>query len=241
MQFESPRFESTRSESIMGASNLAMLRLLQIVSPSLPTGAFSYSQGLEWAVDAGWVTDKESFTVWLKEQLDGTMTQQELPLLRRLYSAYLNRDSELSATLCATVIALRETTELRDEERQRGRAMLALASELNSEISQPDIRGRITCQLGVFAQYCACEQIPADLTLQGYTYAWLESQVMAAVKLVPLGQTVGQQILYALSAGIEPAISSSKNINDDDIGYSNPAQLFASCQHETQYSRLFRS
>ena len=116
-------------------TDLALLRLLQIVSPNLPTGAYSYSQGLEWAVEAGWVTDSESFRQWLQEQAHGAMVQQELPLLRLLYEAYQNRDEALAMKLCSTVIALRETTELRDEERQRGRAMLALTSELNSEIS----------------------------------------------------------------------------------------------------------
>ena len=117
-------------------TDLALLRLLQIVSPNLPTGAYSYSQGLEWAVEAGWVTDSESFRQWLQEQAHGAMVQQELPLLRLLYEAYQNRDEALAMKLCSTVIALRETTELRDEERQRGRAMLALTSELNSEISE---------------------------------------------------------------------------------------------------------
>ena len=77
--------------------------------------------------------------------------------------------------------------------------------------------------------------------MQGYTYSWLESQVMAAVKLVPLGQTVGQQILYSLSAEIGGVIDKAKSVDEEHIGYSNPAQLFASCQHETQYCRLFRS
>ncbi len=222
------------------ATDLALLRLLQIASPNLPTGAFSYSQGLEWAVEAGWVTDSSSFTQWLQEQLDGTMKQQELPLLILLYKAYTNRDEARALELCATVIALRETTELRNEERQRGRAMLKLTRELNSEISITE-HSQSVCQLGVFAQYCAYENISLDLALQGYTYSWLESQTMAAVKLVPLGQTIGQQILFKLSEEIPSVIDTAKTVQTDDIGYANPAQIFASCQHETQYSRLFRS
>ena len=222
-------------------TDLALLRLLQIVSPNLPTGAYSYSQGLEWAVEAGWVTDSESFRQWLQEQAHGAMVQQELPLLRLLYEAYQNRDEALAMKLCSTVIALRETTELRDEERQRGRAMLALTSELNSEISELGNSGQYTCQLGVFAQYCAFENVPLDLALHGYLYSWLESHTMAAIKLIPLGQTTGQKILYLLSADIESIVQSAKAVEAVDIGYTNPAQIFASCQHETQYSRLFRS
>lgn len=222
-------------------TDLALLRLLQIVSPNLPTGAYSYSQGLEWAVEAGWVTDSETFRQWLQEQTHGVMVQQELPLLRLLYKAFQNRDEALTTELCSTVIALRETAELRDEERQRGRAMLALTSQLNSEISALDNSDQSTCQLGVFAQYCACENIPLDLAFQGYVYSWLESHTMAAVKLIPLGQTTGQKILYLLSADIESVVQSAKTVEAADIGYTNPAQIFASCQHETQYSRLFRS
>lgn len=221
-------------------TDLALLRLLQIASPSLPTGAFSYSQGLEWAVEAGWVTDSSSFTQWLQEQLNGTMMQQELPLLILLYKAYMNRNEARALELCSTVIALRETTELRNEERQRGRAMLALTSELNSEISN-NKHSQSICQLGIFAQYCAYENISLDLALQGYTYSWLESQTMAAVKLVPLGQTMGQQILFKLSEDIPSVINAAKTVQKDEIGFANPAQIFASCQHETQYSRLFRS
>lgn len=222
-------------------NNISLLRLLQIASPTLPTGAFSYSQGLEWAVEAGWIIDKVSFEQWLHEQLDGTMARQELPLLLRLYYSYLARDNNKALRLCSTVIAYRETSELRDEERQRGRATLALTSQLNSEISAEDIPKSSACQLGAFAQYCAYENIPLDVAMQGYTYSWLDNQVMASVKLVPLGQTVGQQILYSLATQIGGCIATAKSVEDADIGYSNPAQLFASCQHETQYCRLFRS
>lgn len=223
------------------SGNMALLRLLQIASPGLPTGAFSYSQGLEWAVEASWVNDQESYWQWLQEQLTGTMARQELPLLLRLYDSYLSRDNEKASYLCSTVIAYRETNELRDEERQRGRAMLALTSQLNSEIQKAGIPSHTVCQLGAFAQYCAYERIPLEPTMQGYAYSWLESQVMAAIKLVPLGQTVGQQILYSASAQIAGCIAAAKSLDDADIGYSNPAQLFASCQHESQYCRLFRS
>ncbi len=228
------------TDSRIPATDLALLRLLQIASPNLPTGAFSYSQGLEWAVEAGWVTDSSSFTQWLQEQLNGTMMQQELPLLILLYKAYMNRDEAQALEHCSTAIALRETTELRNEERNRGRAMLALTSELNGEVANT-AHSQSTCQLGVFAQYCAYEHISLDLALKGYAYSWLESQIMAAVKLVPLGQTTGQKILFTLSEEIPSVVAAAMTVKADDIGYANPAQIFASCQHETQYSRLFRS
>ena len=177
---------------------------MQIISQSLPTGAFSYSQGLEWAVEAGWIHDRETFEVWLQEQLQGNMAKQELPLLQRLYYACESEDTERVTQLAASVLSLRETAELRDEERKRGQAMLRLVTQLNSNIAG-SADGQF-CQLRVFAEYCAAEKIPASLAMQGYTFAWLESQVMAGIKLVPLGQTDGQRVLYRLAELIDQIV-----------------------------------
>jgi urease accessory protein len=213
------------------------MRLMQVISQSLPTGAFSYSQGLEWAVEAGWINSGHTFETWVCEQLQGTLTKQDLPLLQRVYDACMANDRGLMNTWNATLLSLRETSELRAEERQRGHAMARLTTELNSAISAE----RDTCQLTVFAEYCAVENIPVEQAMQGYTFSWLESQVMAGVKLIPLGQTEGQQILYRLSEMIETCVQMAMTVDDADIGYSSPAVAFASSQHETQYSRLFRS
>lgn len=213
------------------------MRLMQVISQSSPTGAFSYSQGLEWAVEAGWINNGQSFESWVCEQLQGTLTRQDLPLLQRVYEACLAQDRALIERWNATLLSLRETSELRAEERQRGHAMARLASQLNSAISAE----RDTCQLTVFAEYCSVENIPLEQAMQGYTFSWLESQVMAGVKLIPLGQTEGQQILYRQSELIETCVQMALTVDDADIGYSSPAVAFASSQHETQYSRLFRS
>ena len=304
-------------------STQSMLKLLQITSPSLPVGAFSYSQGLEWAVEVGWVHDRRTFEIWVSEQLHGTQTCQELPLLQRFYTAFSAGDLERIQFLTATVLSLRETSELRAEERNRGYAMSRLTERLRAVASekqtypadvQPDttngagtcsvqcsvhdsvhdsVHGSVECaakcmiqesgqsvdqdvdhsrvadasccgagttggsltpglagsvggreelcQLGVFAEFCARECIPVGKAMLGYAFTWLESQVMAGVKLVPLGQTDGQLILYRLSESIAPCVQAAMMIEDDDIGYSSPALALASCLHETQYSRLFRS
>jgi len=224
-------------------SLLPMLRLLQIVSQGSPTGAFSYSQGLEWAVQVGWIHDRCTFESWLREQLQGTLARQELPLMLRLYDAYANGDSEQAIQLAATVLSFRETSELRDEERKRGQAMARLATQLNSAVTCDTSKNSnpYHCQLSVFAEYCAIESIPPREAMQGYAFAWLESQVMAGVKLVPLGQTDGQQVLYKLAEMIDQCVVLAWTVPDADIGYSSPALAMASSQHETQYSRLFRS
>ncbi len=305
------------------SSQLALLRLMQIVSQGSPTGAFSYSQGLEWAVDAGWVHDAATFELWVQEQLMGTLAQQELPLMLRFYRAFeagvfeasafeasafevsafearalepsgavasggepgaldgsapepnvtgsgsntisaietsaadINSEdvqtrhasalraagSRRVAQLAATVLSLRETSELRDEERKRGQAMARLVTQLNRKIECHVGEGGNAdhCQLGVFTEYCVAEHIPVLLAMHGYAFAWLESQVTAGIKLVPLGQTNGQQVLYRLAEKIDQCVVHAQTVLDDDIGYSSPALAMASSLHETQYSRLFRS
>jgi len=231
--------------AVKSDSTVATLRLMQIVSAGSPTGAFSYSQGLEWAVEAGWVSDEGTFEQWLLEQLQGTVTWQDLPLLKRLYLAVQGNDAEQLQYWSRMSLAMRETAELRDEERQRGRAMRSLIHSLESTDTggkESDVcRNENVCQLGSFAVYCAKELISLELAMQGYAFSWLENQVTAGVKLVPLGQTAGQQILYRHAALIDQCIENALHVTDDDIGYSSPALAMASSQHETQYCRLYRS
>jgi urease accessory protein len=218
------------------SANPALFKLLQIVSPSLPVGGYSYSQGLEWAVQAGWITNYEEFVQWLGEQLDGMIAQQDLPLLIRLYHSHAAKDCAAIEYWDAMALAVRETSELRREESQRGKALFTLLQSLGV----PSLV-TVESQLAAFACYCSAEQIPLHDTLAGYTYSWLDSQVTAGIKLVPLGQTHGQQLLYQLSNNIEAAVAHAKQIDDADIGYTSPALTLASCFHETQYSRIYRS
>lgn len=231
------------AKNIDSASQLAMLRLMQIISQGSPTGAFSYSQGLEWAVEAGWVHNRTTFELWLHEQLQGPLAQQELPLMLRLYNAFSANASEQVVQLAATILSLRETSELREEERKRGQAMARLVTQLNPKIKCAASKegSRYESQLCVFTEYCVAEQIPVHQAMHGYTFAWLESQVMAGVKLVPLGQTDGQLILYQHATLIDQCVAQARTVSDDNIGFSSPALAMASSQHETQYSRLFRS
>jgi len=214
----------------------SLLRLLQITSPSLPVGGYSYSQGLEWAVDAGWVSDASEFGQWLEEQLDGVMARQDLPLFIRAYRACDKGDQQSAEYWDAIVMAMRETAELRHEEEQRGRALMALLKTLPVSTN-----AELQSQISAFAAFCVAEHIPLNDALTGFTYSWLDSQVTAAIKLVPLGQSEGQGLLYRTSELIPAAISCALLVDDENIGYTSPALTMASCLHETQYSRLFRS
>ena len=106
--------------------NLALLRLMHLISPTLPIGSFTYSQGIEWAVETGWIKDVASLQAWLASQLNSSMTQLELPLLKRLYLAWQAEDWQTVEQWIAISNASRETSELLLEEKNRGRALTDL-------------------------------------------------------------------------------------------------------------------
>ncbi|MDD1780528.1 urease accessory protein UreF [Enterovibrio sp. ZSDZ35] len=217
-------------------------RLFQLISPSLPVGAFSYSQGLEWAIDAGWIQDEKGFVDWLDSIASDSLAHLELPILRRIHCAYAKRDDKDVRYWSDWLYASRETLELRQEEQQRGRTMSKLLLQLGIlEEGSVELELVSHNQLSGFAFACFKWGISEDAMCRGYAWSWLENTVMAGVKLVPLGQTSGQRILINLSHTLENAVTHSKNMKNDDIGNFAPAQAIASSCHENQYSRLFRS
>jgi urease accessory protein len=218
-----------------------LLRLLHLVSPSLPTGAFAYSQGLEWAVDQGWIQNAAQLRQWLTDLIDHSLAAVDIPLLARMHAACEAGNASDLETWCDQLLALRETHELRLEENNRGRAMLALLQGLAIPLS-PSMQPIIArCQLAGFAAAAAYWRIPLRDAAAGYVWAWLENQVIAGIKIIPLGQTQGHRILAELDAAVAAATDRGLCLEDDDIGASSPALAIASCRHETQYTRLYRS
>jgi urease accessory protein len=225
----------------MPEQSLTLIRLMHLVSPSLPIGAFTYSQGLEWAVECGWVTDEESLQQWVHDLMQSAMVSLDLPILERMYAACLDKDPAAFAKWTSLLIASRETGELRLEERNRGRAMYALLPQLGMEIDQAFLPAITESQLGGFAYAAATWRIPVDEALSGYLWGWLENMVLAGVKIIPLGQSAGQRVLSRLSREIPGCVQRGMQCDDGDIGASTPAQAIASCLHETQYTRIYRS
>jgi urease accessory protein len=221
--------------------HLATLRLLQLVSPALPTGAFTYSQGIEWAVQAGWISSAAALQEWLDDQLPNVMAQVDLPVLRRLYHAAEIADHHAFATWSTTLIAWRETAELRVEERNRGRALADLLSALDCPRARAWREQVARTQVGGFALAAVHWQIPLRAAALGYAWAWLENLVLAAVKIIPLGQTAGQRALHGLAESIPAIVETGLSLRDEAIGAGLPALAIASSGHETQYTRLFRS
>ena len=229
----------------MPTDKLSGLRLFQLISPNLPVGAFTYSQGMEWAVECGWITDKEETRRWLQSVLRDSLQYLELPVLRHLYLAAARSNKADFNCWSRWLYANRETLELRNEERQRARAMRSLLTNMPSSRDWPELddwqAALQTSQLAGFALAAYRWDVPLEALLQGYTWSWLDNAVAVAIKLVPLGQTDGQCLLYELSMEIDASVERSASVDDDMIGASSPALAIASSLHETQYSRLFRS
>lgn len=214
-----------------------LLHLLRLASPSLPVGAFAWSQGLEGAVALGWVDGPETFADWVGAALDHGFAAQELPLLQRLIGA----DDDGRRHWNRRALALRETAELRQQDAQSGTALLRLAAAtgIAAAISWPG--DEPISQITAYALHCAQLGIAPPEAAVGLVWSWLDNQLAAALKLGLFGQTRGQQLALALGARVPALIAHAAAVVDADIGLSLPGQVLASMLHETQYSRLFRS
>jgi urease accessory protein len=162
-------------------------------------------------------------------------------VLQRLYAAAGKRDADALESWSQFLLASRETAELRQEEINRGRALADLLVALDVPNAQAWKAVLASCQAAGFATAAAAWKIPYRDAAGGYAWSWLENLVLAAVKIIPLGQTEGQQLLMRLAEILPGAVERSLAIEDEMIGASNPALAIASSRHETQYTRLFRS
>jgi urease accessory protein len=218
-------------------SQRRLLQLLHLCSPSLPVGGYAYSQGLEGAVDLGWVSDAASLEGWLHSQLRHSLAHLELPVVQRCHAASAACDLVTLEHWNAWLLACRETEELRMGDTATGAALARLLPSLNvpvPKISTPTF-------LALFASAGAHWCISAEDCLAAYAWIWLENQVLAATKLIPLGQTRAQQLLIALQNEVVEALTLALAVSDDEVGASLMGLAIASQHHETQYSRLFRS
>lgn len=222
-------------------TDLALLRLLQLVSPGLPIGMYCYSQGLERAVEDGWISNASDAGEWLNGLMEICLTRIDLPILARLYDGWACANVESVEYWSRTLTACRETFELREEDRHTGQALARLLDSMDIADMQPWIRKPEATLATVFAFAAVNWGIPKRETAIGYLWSWLENQVLCAVKLVPLGQVAGQRLLTDLAGRIPALVDEALSIADHDIGGSAFGLALASSRHEMQYSRLFRS
>jgi urease accessory protein len=218
-----------------------LLRLLQLASPTLPVGAYAYSQGLEWAVDSGWVYDEASAADWIGGVLSAGPAQLEVPVLARLYRAWENDDLAQVHHWSRTLDAARESGELQAEAHQLGESLAVLLTQLGVEAAQPWKEVEYAGFPTLFALAAVHYRVPLPETALGFLWAWCENQVAAAIKLVPLGQTAGQRILSLLIGQLPAAAERGLALSDNEIGMLAPRLAIGSARHESLYSRLFRS
>lgn len=214
---------------------------MQLSSPTLPVGAFAYSQGLESAIEMGIITDKETLAAWLKDSLIFSSKHVDLPLFKRIYECWDGGDNGTVLVWNKTLFAQRETKELRDEDHQLGLALARLLDDLGIKQAKALRKEKQLCFLTLFT-LAACEwNIEMEQAANGFIWSWLDNQIAAAIKLVPLGQTDGQRVLSELLPIIPQIVEQGFAVTSDEIGASLPMMAIFSSQHETQYSRLFRS
>lgn len=225
-------------------NNLALTRLLQLASPALPVGAYSYSQGLEAAVEAGTVRDAASAQRWIGDMLRLSMARLEAPVWRRLHAAWVIGDIAQVEEWNDYFLATRETSELRAETAQMGWSLRRLFMDMGGIDAQALAMLETPAELAFPTAYTfAVAQwgIPERDALTAYLWSWLENQVMAALKAVPLGQTEGQRLLAALSPDIVIISEDESFMDENEMTNYSHGLAIASSVHETQYSRLFRS
>lgn len=219
----------------------ALIRLLHLVSPTLPVGAYTYSQGLEWAVESGAVKDEATALAWINDCLQFGVARFEAVYLAHMLAAWGQGDTARLAELDAEFVASRESAELRAETLQMGHSLTRLLTDLAdfpaavlADFRQPSFPLAWSCAASTWA-------VPVGDAVAGYLWAWAENQVMAAVKAVPLGQTAGQRMLLALGHGL-PTFAEDASASPLDATHNVlPAFAIACSLHETQYTRLFRS
>lgn len=241
----------------------ALLSALHLASPALPVGGFAYSQGLEQAIEDRWVTDVEQAYVWIRDVMLLNLARQELPWWLRCYDAAQAAQWEVLIEANQQLSALRETAEFRLESLQMGYSMAKLFEQwpgahvlarLRAQRAGDDVTGLASTQdaapesaaiawsyPAAYAALAATTGVDQDTALAAYLWSWVENQVLAAMKTVPLGQIEGQQLLHRLKQDIGAACVVAKSVDPLQAGSAALGLAQVSARHETQYSRLFRS
>ena len=227
----------------MESDPIYLLRLLQLASPALPVGGFSYSEGIEAAVAHQLVHDEASAQTWLVDHLHLVQSRSELPVIAQAIPAWQRHDEQQLKTLNDWVIQTRESFEMRLQTEQMGRSLLIW---LRNQADAEPLRMKTCEELPptwplAFALALSTHDIPVRQGLVAAAFGWAENMVQATIKAVPLGQLSGQRILAALAAEIPSAVDHAMQMKTENRQAFSPRLAILSARHETQYSRLFRS
>jgi urease accessory protein len=221
-----------------------LLQLMWLASPALPVGGFSYSEGLEAAVESGRVGTEAQAATWLVDQLQLALARSDLAVLARALPAWRRGDGPTVTELNDWVLCTRETHELRQQTMQMGRSMLEWLKNRDAADSRLSVLAALAPAPAwpiAFALAAAQTEATSREALLAFAFGWAEAMVQAALKAVPLGQSAGQRILAALAEQIPAAVDGALALPDSARQAFAPMLAILSAQHETQYSRLFRS
>jgi len=225
-------------------SPTALLELMQLASPALPVGGFSYSEGLEAAVEAGLVRDEAQAGDWLLDQLHLSLARADLPVLAQALPAWQSGDLTRIRALNDWVQQTRESAEARQQTQQMGRSL----AEWLKNRQTPDARVALLAALPpaptwpvAFALAAAQTSAPLRDVLLSFGFGWAENMVQAAMRSVPLGQSAAQRMLARLIEALPGAVQQAAELPEEQRQAFTPMLAILSAQHETQYSRLFRS
>ena len=226
-----------------------LLRLMWLASPALPVGGFSYSEGLEAAIEMAGVHHEASAARWLCAQLQLSQARGDMAAIAQAAQAWAAHDGERLQALNTWVLCTRESSEMRLQTEQMGRS---LSDWLRNQYAAQETAAPMLGTLAAlshksptypvaFALATHLAQASAEEALLAYAFGWAENMVQAALKAVPLGQSAGQRILAQLAEGIPPAVQQALRLPDEERQTFTPMLAILSARHETQYSRLFRS
>jgi urease accessory protein len=238
-------------------TDAALLQLIWLASPALPVGGFSYSEGLEAAVEAGLVRDEASAGDWLVDQLHVSLARGDLAIVAGATIAARAGDDGRLKALDHWVRQTRETSELRQQSEQMGRSLAEWMHSVGwiaEGTPPPAPHGGVPAAIHptksgaraltypvAFAIAAANTPAPARHIALTYAFSWSENMMQAAIKAVPLGQSAGQRILARLAQEIPAAVDHALALDDGQRQSFSPMLAILSARHETQYSRLFRS
>ncbi len=222
----------------------SLLELLRLTSTTLPVGAYSYSQGLESAIEAGIVHDAGSAENWIADCLQHSIEKLEAPVMLRLHRGWSAGDENTIANWSEYFLASRDSAEFRAETIQMGYSLrrLLLDMETGDEAQRAALAAIDDIPFPAAWSYAAVQGgVDEHTAALGYLFSWAENQVLAALKAVPLGQVSGQRLMRSLAPQIESAAQFALGLADEDISNWTPGLSLLSMQHEIQYSRIFRS
>jgi urease accessory protein len=219
----------------------ALLRLLQLASPALPIGGFAFSQGLESAVTLGHIRDEASAERYLLGALEFGQARLDLPVFFRIYDAFLAGDDARVEYLCRHLLAAREGEERELEDLHVGRALARLLHDQGVSRAETYRSSDAVTHAAMFALAAFSFGIAPKTAAFGFVFSWLENQVGALSRLVPLGQLAAQRVLARVARELPVNVEAALAVPDSDIGACLPGAAIASALHETQYCRLFKS